>query len=160
MTLKMTILGCWGLLLAGCASASGTSALRPLAAELTAGARVAEVRLAEGGPGSQEFRRLFQSRVQDRLDRCATGSTPLVLEVVLDEFRPANVLMAALIPAQSRIDGTARLRDSAGVVVGEFRIRRSLTAGGVVGATLAAQAETAMSEAFGDEVCKQAFSAR
>lgn len=144
----------------GCASSSGTSTVRGLASELVTGGRVTDVRLMDGEAGSSEFRRAFTSRVHDRLNACARGSTPLILEISLDEFKGANVVVAALIPAQSKISGTARLLDASGETVGEYHIQRSLTAGGVVGATLAAQAETTMSQAFGDEVCKQAFGAR
>lgn len=155
----MAILAGGALATAGCASSSGTQATRDLAANLASDARVTAVRVADGGPGSPVFREMFKLRVQERLDGCAHGTTPLTAEVTIDTFQPANVVVAALIPAQSRIAGTTRLIDADGELVAQYRIQRSLTAGGVVGATLAATAETQMSHAFGDELCKQAFPA-
>lgn len=160
MKTTMIILAVGAVASAGCASSSGTRATRDLTADLASSGRVTAVSVANGGPGSETFREAFASRVQERLNGCAQGSTPLKAEITLDSFQPASVVMAALIPAQSRIGGTTRLIDADDVTVGEYRIQRSLTAGGVVGATLAATAETQMSNAFGDELCKQAFSAR
>lgn len=159
-SMKIVIPALAGLiLLAGCVSGKGSAAVHPLSAGLSAGSRVTAVRVShDATPGvDQAFRDRFAEVVQGRLDHCATGSTPLTVEVSLDGFEGANPGMALLFPSQSRISGTARMRDASGAVVGEYRIQRSLTIGGLAGAWAASTATSTMSGAFGDELCKQAF---
>jgi hypothetical protein len=147
------------MLLAGCESARGSTVIQPLAGPLASSARVTSVRFTgqqAQGVGDQ-FRARFARAVQNRLDDCARGEVPLSLEVTVDDFEGANPGLALLFPNQSRISGTARLRDASGAVVGQYRIERSLTVGGLAGALMASQALDNMSSAFGDEVCKKAF---
>lgn len=158
--MKITLLAVAGLmLLAGCESARGSSVIQPLATHLVSGARVTSVQFTgrqAQGVGDQ-FRSQFSRVVQNRLNDCARGETPLTLDVTVDNFEGANPGLALLFPSQSRISGTARLRDASGTVVGQYRIERSLTVGGLAGALMASQALDNMSGAFGDEVCKKAF---
>lgn len=147
------------MLLAGCESARGSSVIQPLPAALVSGARVTSVQFTgrQGQGVGDQFRAQFARSVQNRLNNCANGAVPLSLEVTVDNFEGANPGLALLFPNQSRISGTARMRDASGAVVGEYRIERSLTVGGLAGALMASEALTHMSNAFGDEVCKKAF---
>ncbi len=147
------------LILAACSSAGGTSVVTPLPSALVQSTRVASVGLY-GAPAqsvSENFAETFQSGVQAKLDECATGTTPLTLEVNLTMFDKANPAMTWLLADANRISGTARLRNASGTVVGEYQISRQFAASGLIGIAMMANAETQMSEAFGAEVCKQAF---
>lgn len=158
--MKMSPLAVAGLLLlAGCESARGSSVIQPLPAALMSGTHVTSVHFTgrQGQGVGDQFRAHFARAVQNRMNDCATGSIPLSLEVTVDSFEGANPGLALMFPSQSRISGTARMRDASGAVVGEYRIERSLTIGGLAGALMASQALDTMSNAFGDEVCKKAF---
>lgn len=147
------------LLVAACSSAGGTSVTTALPSALAQSARVSAVTL-QGAPAqgvSENFTETFQSGVQAKLNECATGSTPLTLQVTLTMFDKANPAMTWLIADANRISGTARLMDASGAVVGEYQISRQFAASGLIGIAMMANAETQMSEAFGAEVCKQAF---
>lgn len=159
--MKRTVLAVTGLIfLAGCTSSGGSGAVSALTPELRAGSRVTSVTLqAAPENASDGFQQTFQTVVQNKLNECATGTTPLTLTVTLDKYASANMALTLLMPAQSEISGVARLTDPSGRLVGEYRVRRTLTAGGVVGMALAAGAEGNMSGAFGEELCKQAFGA-
>ena len=147
------------LTVSACASGSGSSAIQPLPADLAANARVAGVSVV-GIPQdrvSGEFQTVFQSRVQSQLNKCAAGTEPLTVEISLDSFDRANPAMTWLIADQNEIAGIARLTDASGNLVGEYLIKRTFVASGLVGIALMAQAEEQMSDAFGEELCKQAF---
>ncbi|MFC7377411.1 hypothetical protein [Brevundimonas sp. GCM10030266] len=149
------------MMLTACASGSGSAPIQPLPQALRTGARVVSVNvdnIPERGV-SAEFGQVFQTRVQTALNECATGQQPLTLEISLDTFDRANAAMTWLISDQNSIAGIARLKDSSGNLVGEYLIRRVFTAGGLVGIALMSQAEEQMSDAFGEELCKQAFGA-
>ncbi|MES2861120.1 MAG: hypothetical protein V4701_06580 [Pseudomonadota bacterium] len=147
------------LILSACTSAGGTSVTTALPSALSQTARVSSVVL-NGAPAqgvSENFAQTFQSGVQAKLDECATGTTPLTLDVTLTMFDKANPAMTWLIADANRISGTARLRDASGAVVGEYQISRQFAASGLIGIAMMANAESQMSDAFGSEVCKQAF---
>lgn len=147
------------LLLGACASGNGTAAIQALPSSLAAGARVASVNVSNVPQTgvSADFESVFESSVQNKLNACAQGSEPLTLDVSLDGFDRANPTMTWLLADQNAIAGTARLKNAAGAVVGEYRIRRTFTASGLIGVAMMSQAEDQMSQAFGDELCKQAF---
>lgn len=148
-------------LLGGCVSAGASGAVKPLPSALVAGTRIASVELRNTPDGtSPGFDIRFEAAVQARLDNCAAGSEALTLEVSLNGYYAPNPAMALFAPMKSQISGTARLRDAGGAVVGEYRIERSLMIGGIAGAVAAANAESNMSNAFGEELCKQAFRAQ
>lgn len=149
------------LMVSACASGSGSSAIQPLPSDLVANARVASVSVVgipEQGV-SDEFETVFESRVQSRLNTCAQGTQPLTVEISLDSFDRANPAMTWLIADQNQIAGIARLTDASGNLVGEYLIKRTFVASGLVGIAVMAQAEEQMSDAFGEELCKQAFEA-
>lgn len=146
------------LCLTGCVGNGQSGAVTPLSDALRTGGTVASVTLRNApntvGP---TFRTDFERGVLGRLATCATGSTPLRMEVNLDGYYAPNVAHALFAPAQSQISGNARLFDADGTLVGEYRIQRTLTVGGIAGAVVASQAESNMIKAFGEEICKQAF---
>ena len=105
-----------------------------------------------------EFDALFTSRVQARVSTCATGARALRLEARLDKLTKANPFVTAVLFGQNQVRGSARLVDVAtGQVVGEYRIGRTVT-GSRLGAIAMAEAEEQMSDGFGAEICRQAFS--
>ena len=149
------------LLLAGCQSGAGSTTVSGLSPALRADSRVASITLQNKPQDtSGEFEAVFAERVQSRLADCTRGTQPLRLEVTLDGWSAANPALALFAPAQSQISGIARLLDDSGAVVGVYRIRRSFTMGGIGGMVMATGAETHMSNAFGEELCKQAFKAK
>lgn len=148
------------LLLGGCVSAGASGAVTPLPAPLVEGARIASVELRNTPAGvGAGFDTRFEAAVQSQLNKCAGGSEPLTLEVTLDGYYAPNPAMALFAPMKSQVSGVVRMRDAAGDLVGEYRIERSLMIGGIAGAVVAANAESNMSNAFGEELCKQAFRA-
>jgi len=149
------------LMVSACASGSGSSVIQPLPADLVSNARIASVSvigIPEQGV-SDEFETIFETRVQSQLNECAGGTQPLTVEISLDTFDRANPAMTWLIADQNEIAGIARLSDASGNLVGEYLIKRAFVASGLVGIALMAQAEEQMSNAFGEELCKQAFAA-
>lgn len=150
------------VLLAGCVSSGKSGAISALPDSVRANARIASVEL-QNTPRtgvSATFDRDFERFVQTKMDGCAAGQSALKLQVTLDGYHAPNFAHALFAPSESQISGVANLIDADGNVVGEYRIQRSLIIGGVLGAVAAANAERTMSEAFGDELCKQAFRPR
>jgi hypothetical protein len=146
------------ILLAGCVTSNGTSAVHPMSKDAAARGRVTLVQLHNTPSNvSGDFTAQFQNTVQSKLNECADGDYPLVLTVTLNGYHSANAAIALFAPSQSEISGVARLTDASGAVVGEYNIRRTIMVGGVIGAVVAANAEQNMSSAFGEELCKQAF---
>lgn len=147
------------LTLPACVSMSRSSATTALDAEAAAGARVSEVRLTtdDGVTVRPEFNAIFRQRVQARLDQCATGSRPLRLEASISRLDRANPVQVAIIGGANVLRGQARLVDPAtGRTVADYEIGRT-----VVGSRLSifqmAESEEQLSDAFGEELCDQAF---
>lgn len=104
-----------------------------------------------------EFDGLFRQRVKAKTDACATGTRALRLEATLDRLDKANVAVTAVIGGANVIRGHARLVDAAtGKTVGRYKIGKTIV-GGRFGAIEMAEAEEQLSDAFGDELCAQAF---
>ena len=148
------------LMLSGCISTSNSAAVSDLPANWRTDARVESVTL-QRSPDlkvSPEFDALFTERVQARVATCATGSRALRLEARLDKLTKANPFVTAVVFGQNKVRGSARLVDVAtGQVIGEYTIGRTVT-GSRLGAIAMAEAEEQMSDGFGAEICRQAFS--
>ena len=148
-------------LLAGCISKSNSEVVSALPTDWSKVSRVETITL-DRNPEikvSDEFDAVFQSRVKARLDKCATGDRPLRLEAKIDKVSKANPFVTAILFGQNKVRGTARLIDvQTGEVLGEYKIGQTIT-GSRVGVVAMAQAEEQLSEAFGAEVCSQAFGA-
>ena len=149
------------LAVSGCMNLSRSVPVTPMAAGAQASYRVGEVRLALDPEiqASPEFQGIFQQRVQNELNDCATGSRPLRLEASIARLDRANPVQVAIIGGANVLRGNARLVDPAdGRVVGEYEIGST-----VIGARFAAfsmaESEEQLSTNFGRELCDQAFGA-
>jgi len=143
----------------GCVSMSRSSSVTALDATAAAGARVSEVRLAtdEGVTVRPEFAGIFREHVQSKLDECATGSRPLRLEASISRLDRANPAQVLLIGGANVLRGNARLVDPAnGRVVAEYEIGKTIL-GSRLGIFQMAESEEQLSDAFGSELCEQAF---
>lgn len=161
MSLRLTAALTAALLLSGCVNLSRSAAVAPLSGELAQGGRVDEVVLV-GAPESvsPEFESIFRSRVQARLNACAVGQRPLRLEASVERLTRTNPVITAVVAGANVLRGTARLVDTAtGQPAGEYQIGRTVV-GGRVGAIAMAQSEEQLSDAFGQELCDQAFAAQ
>lgn len=157
--LPLAVVGLALLTLPACVSMSRSSTTTAL--DAAGGARVSEVRLTtdEGVTVRPEFADIFRQRVQTRLDGCATGARPLRLEASITRLDRANPVQVAIIGGANVLRGQARLVDPAtGRTVAEYEIGRT-----VVGSRLSifqmSESEEQLSDAFGDELCDQAFKA-
>ncbi|MFC3079396.1 hypothetical protein ACFODL_14960 [Phenylobacterium terrae] len=145
--------------LSGCVSMSRSEAVAPLSADLAQGSRVSEIRLTRSDaltvtPG---FDDIFKSRVQARLDACATGARPLRLEAELERLDKANPVVTAVVAGSNVLRGSARLVDVAtGKVVADYKVGKTIV-GGRFAVVVMGEAEEQLSDAFGEELCKQAF---
>jgi hypothetical protein len=156
----MAVIGA-AALLGGCVNLSRSAVVAPLPGELAQGGRVDEVVLV-GAPESvsPEFEAIFRQRVKARLDACATGQRPLRLEASVERLTRTNPVVTAVVAGANVLRGTARLIDGAtGQPAGEYQIGRTVV-GGRVAAIAMAQSEEQLSDAFGQELCDQAFAAR
>ena len=148
------------LALSGCVSVHRSDTVAALAADLARDARIEAVTVSHEPQikVSPEFDAAFAERVKARLDACAKGSKPLRLEASIRRLDKANKAVTLVIGGgKNAVRGHARLIDPAtGVTVGEYEIGQT-----VLGTRLATvqmvQPEKQMGEAFGDELCRQAF---
>ena len=156
--LAAALLGAAGL--AACVSVHRSDTLAALPADLVGNARIESVAVAHEPQikVSSEFDTAFAERVKSKLDGCAKGAKPLRLEASirrLDKTNPAVTLVIG--GGKNAVRGHARLIDPAtGAAVAEYEIGQT-----VLGTRLATvqmvQPEKQMGEAFGDELCRQAF---
>ncbi len=140
----------------GMSRSAPVTALDPAAA---AGMRVSEIRLTTDDKVTvrPEFAGIFRERVQTKLDGCATGGRPLRLEASISRLDRANPAQVLLIGGANVLRGHARLVDPAnGRVVAEYDIGRTIV-GGRLGVFQMAESEEQLSDAFGSELCNQAF---
>jgi hypothetical protein len=161
MRLGLTAAVGGALLLGGCVNLSRSGVVAPLSAELAQAGRVEEVVLV-GMPEtvSPDFEAIFRQRVKARLDACAVGQRPLRLEASVERLTRTNPVVTAVVAGANVLRGTARLVDAAtGEPAGEYQIGRTVV-GGRVAAIAMAQSEEQLSDAFGQELCDQAFSAQ
>ncbi|CAN5225438.1 hypothetical protein BH11PSE2_BH11PSE2_17070 [soil metagenome] len=145
-------------MLTGCVSLSRSDTVSTLPADMAANGRIESIQLSRGDikvtPG---FDALFKSHVKTKLDACAHGAMPLRLEARIDRFDKANPVITTVIAGANVLRGEARLIDVAsGRVVGVYHIGHTVV-GGRLGILQMGQAEEQLSDAFGSELCKQAF---
>lgn len=147
------------VMMSGCVSLSRSETTQAMSAAEASGGRIEAITVARSKPlkVTPEFDDLFKARVKAKTDACATGSRPLRLETTLDRFDKANVAMTAIIGGANVLRGKARLIDvSTGKTVGTYDIGKTVV-GGRIGVIEMAQAEEQLSDAFGEELCTQAF---
>lgn len=148
------------VLATACVSMSNSSPVASLPAEIAANGRVDEIRLSRGDlPVSDGFDALFQTRVKAKLDACAKGTRPLRVEAKIERFARTNPVVTTVIAGRNVIRGEARLVDIAtGQEVGSYVIGQTVV-GGKLGIVAMGAAEQQLSDAFGIELCNQAFKA-
>lgn len=144
--------------LTGCVSMSRSQTVSSLSPDLTANARIESIRLTRGDlKVTPEFNELFRSRVKAKLDACAKGTRPLRLEASINRFDKANPVITTLVAGANVLRGEARLIDLAtGQVVAVYQIGHTVV-GGRVAILKMGEAEEQLSDAFGQELCQQAF---
>jgi hypothetical protein len=145
--------------LTACVGMSRSSAVTAMDPTMAAGARVSEIRLTTDDKVTvrPEFAGIFREHVQTKLDGCATGTRPLRLEASISRFDRANPAQVLLIGGANVLRGHARLVDPTnGRVVAEYDIGRTIV-GGRLGVFQMAESEEQLSDAFGSELCDQAF---
>jgi len=145
--------------LSGCVSMSRSQAVSPLAADWVTNGRVETIKLMRSPdlkvtPG---FDALFTEHVKTKLDGCAKGTRPLILEASLDRFDKANPVITTVVAGANVLRGEARLVDArTGKVVADYKVGKTIV-GGRFAIVVMGEAEEQLSDAFGDELCKQAF---
>lgn len=159
--MKFAILALAVLMLSGCMSLSRSHTVATLSDDWRTNGRVDQIVLHQA-PGlklTPGFDDLFKSRVKAKLAACATGSRPLRLDATLARLDKANPVVTTLVMGANVMRGQARLADAAsGREVANYDIGQTVV-GGRVAIIKMGQAEEQMSDAFGDELCKQAFAA-
>ena len=84
-----------------------------------------------------------------KLDACARGTRPLVLEASIERFDKADPVITTVIAGANVLRGSARLVDAAtGQVAADYKVGKTIV-GGRFAIVVMGQAE---------ELCKQAFS--
>jgi hypothetical protein len=150
-----------GLSTTACMSLSRSSTVTPLSDAMAGGVRVSEIRVTTGeGVGARpEFAGIFREHVGAQLGECATGSRPLRLEASIERLDRANPAQVMIVGGANVLRGHARLIDpSNGRVVGEYEIGKTIV-GSRFSIFQMAESEEQLSDAFGSELCKQAFAA-
>lgn len=159
MPLRLALVLVAAVALCGCVSLSRSEALAPLPEELARSGRVTEIRLirADELKVTDGFDDIFRSRVQAKLDACATGERPLRLEAELERLDKANPVVTAVVAGSNVLRGSARLVDVAtGQVVADYKVGKTIV-GGRFAVVVMGEAEEQLSDAFGEELCEQAF---
>ncbi|MDP3176232.1 MAG: hypothetical protein Q8M88_17550 [Phenylobacterium sp.] len=146
------------LVVGGCVGMSRSETVSPLSDNWTRTGRIETIALTKGDiKVTSEFDEIFKSRVKSKLDACAKGPTPLALEVTLDRLDKANPVLTTVVAGANVLRGQARLVNPAtGAVVADYKIGKTIV-GGRFAIVVMGQAEEQLSDAFGDELCKQAF---
>ena len=160
MMMRMAAVLAAGLALSACVNLSRSAPVTAAPAEIVRDARVNSITLSKGEIGtSAEFDSIFQQRVKAKLDKCATGSIPLRLEATLERLDKTDPVVTALLFGANVLRGGAKLvREDTGEVVGEYRIGRTIAGRGPAVIAMA-EAEEQLSDAYGEELCQQAFKA-
>jgi hypothetical protein len=148
------------LVLSACVSVHRSDTLAALPADFAGNVRIESVTVGHDPQikVSPEFDAAFAERVKSKLDACAKGAKPLRLEASIRRLDKANKAVTLVVGGgKNAVRGHARLIDPAtGAAVAEYEIGQT-----VLGTRLATvqmvQPEKQMGEAFGDELCRQAF---
>jgi hypothetical protein len=156
------ILAVAGLPLGACLSTSQSAAITPLPADWITSGHIDRTEFVDDAKVkvSDHFDKTFTDRLQAKLDGCAKGSRPLVLKANVARLSRSNGAVTVLSgSARNKVLGEAQLIDeSTGKVVGDYKIGQTIY--GTRLATLEMlKPEHQLADAFGEEVCRQAFPA-
>ena len=144
--------------LSGCVSMSRSETVTGLPADWVGAGRIESITVAHSGlKVTPRFEVIFLQHVRAKLDACATGSRPLRLEATLERFDKANPVITTLVAGANVLRGSAKLIDvSTGQVVADYKVGKTIV-GGRFAIVVMGEAEEQMSDAYGDELCAQAF---
>ena len=146
-------------IMAGCAPVTAGGPPLALSPELVSGARVDTIYMSSEWLRSEEdFSDTFTEEVREELTLCATGPKRLDLRVHLDDLRRGSRLDEVLRgEAEQQLSGLVEFVDrGSGAVVGRYPIAVSTRTQGRLAAAVADR-QMVVSEAFGRELCRQAF---
>ena len=146
-------------LLGACAPMTVGGPPMALAPEFVSGASVDTIYMSSEWLRSEEdFSDTFTEEVREELTLCATGPKRLDLRVHLDDLRRGSRLDEVLRgEAEQQLSGLVEFVDrGSGAVVGRYPIAVSTRTQGRLAAALADR-QMVVSEAFGRELCRQAF---
>lgn len=158
--LKVLLAAGCALALAGCMSMSRSATVAALPTGESAQLKVTEIKLkvGEGVKVSPQFDEIFRKHVQAKLDACATGQRPVRLEAEVVRLDKSNALMTAIVAGANVLRGSAKLVDvGTGQTVADYTVGQTVV-GRSVAVVVMAKAEEQLSDGYGDELCKQAFS--
>ncbi|WP_353230303.1 DUF4410 domain-containing protein [Novosphingobium sp.] len=138
------------LALAGCAAATtAPSIVQPLAIDRTAAIHITDVTVdnLNGIWIKEEQRFEIRNKIQAELQKQALAAAPVVagtpvppqtfaMKVMLTRFDEGNAMarLALIGLGQVHIEGTVTLADAAGHPAGQYKIKKTFAAGGIVGA--------------------------
>jgi hypothetical protein len=157
MTLRVLAAAFAALSTAACVSTTGVERV-DLDPSLAAQSRIGAISMTSGWLQSEEdFSDTFVEAVREHTNRCATGPKKLNLRLHVDEVRRADRLDTVLHGGEHRLAAIAELVDPATrAVVGRYPIAVAVDAGTPLAALLADR-QVLVSDAFGAELCRQAF---
>ena len=100
------------------------------------------------------------STLREKIGECAVGSTPTRFEVTITEMKGQNAAKTLFLGDSSGARGKVKLVDIAtGATIGDYDLVHSKGSGGVLGMIALADAEQDVSNAFGDQICREILAA-
>jgi hypothetical protein len=158
--IRAIVLGGCAFALAGCMSMSRSATVTALPTADSGQLKVTDIKLkvGDGVKVSPQFDEIFRKHVQAKLDACATGQHPVRLEAEVTRLDKSNALMTAIVAGANVLRGSAKLVDvGTGQTVADYTVGQTIV-GRSVAVVVMAKAEEELSDGYGDELCKQAFS--
>ncbi len=158
--IKVLMAASCALALGGCVSLSRSASVNAMASDDADQFRVTEIALAVDPlvRVSPQFDAIFKAHVAAKLDACAHGARPARLDATIERLDKSNPVMVAIVAGANVLRGTARLTDiESGRAVADYKVGQTIV-GRSVAVFAMARAEEQLSDGFGDELCKQAFS--
>lgn len=143
--------------LSGCVYSGGAEVVTALDQKLARDARIGEIAVEVVGTDAG-LGQTLQSALRRELDRCATGSQTLDLQVRVASFADQNAAKTILIGDSATLNGTATLKDpQSGQTVGDYDVSESVGGGGILAAAAMSNADESLSREFAESLCSKAF---
>lgn len=151
------------LMLAACATAGGETRA-DLGEQLAADGYVEELYVSapESETVEPRFLSSLNQTLKSELQECATGDTPLRVDVAVTGAKRPNPLKSALVTDTSEIRSNVKIYDlTTAEVVGDYTITRSTRGGLGAGGALMMQimSDNQMRAGLANEICIRAFGA-